>query len=310
MPELPPGDSALVLLPGSPRPAPEIGRVLAYHLGLHPTDAIARVRYSGGVLLSGIAHEVAEELRARLEQAGVQARRVPASLLRDLPRGHRVRSIKLLPGGIQAALHGGGERAIGGGDLFAVHLYALPDPSPSSMGPRASEGLDPASAPGRLRALPRLRTITRLPQPVNREEWRQVLKTQWYLRHHHGMGEALEISPRARKLREALLQASDPPPSLHLTLLCGSGIGPLRLLHGDLDYSRLGERKQPHSLDNFLLLLDELRGLAPGAWLIDRVAGFLDRLDPAEVLYFKPEEGQNLERWLLLWIRLTEEGMA
>jgi len=36
------------------------------------------------------------------------------------------------------------------------------------------------------------------------------------------------------------------------------------------------------------------------------IASGLERLDPAEFLYFKREEGQNFERWMQLWIRIRE----
>ncbi len=121
------------------------------------------------------------------------------------------------------------------------------------------------------------------------------------------MGQESSLSPRAQKLREALLASGDPPPKLVLTLHCETSIGPVRLYREDLDYSSLGERKLPHSLDNFLLLLEDLHSFSPDAWMAERVRSFLERLDPAEILYFKPEEGQNLDRWMQVWIRIEEE---
>ena len=70
----------------------------------------------------------------------------------------------------------------------------------------------------------------------------------------------------------------------------------------DMDYSPLGPRKLSNSLDNFLLVLEDLLRFAPEVWLAERVTDFLDSLDPARILYFKPEEVQNFERWMQVWM--------
>jgi hypothetical protein len=296
------GGAALVLEPQSPRPSADIGRVLAYHLGLHPTDAIARARYGGGVLFSGIAEEVAESLAAQLARVGVQARRVDAALLADLPRGHRARSLEFSQGAIRAQVVPGSERLVPRESLFGVHLYALSEGRGGPSDPPPGTGFT-----GRLRALPGLRALARRSWAAGPEEERALAEARWFRRQHHDLGEELELTGRGQKLREALLTAGDPPPRLFLTLLTGSDIGPLRLRQEEIDYSPLGEGKTAHSLDNFLRLIEELRTFQPEAWMVDRLAGFLERLDPAEILYFKPEEAQNLERWMQLWIRIREE---
>ena len=45
------GDLALILAPGPAPAAADVGLVLAPVLGLHPTDARTRVRYSSGLLI-------------------------------------------------------------------------------------------------------------------------------------------------------------------------------------------------------------------------------------------------------------------
>jgi hypothetical protein len=118
-------------------------------------------------------------------------------------------------------------------------------------------------------------------------------------------GERSILSPRATRLRENLLAAGGP--RIALNLLCGDGIGPVRLTREEIDYSALGSRKAPHSLDNFILILEDLLAFAPEAWLADRLARFVAEMDIAPFLYSKPEEGQNFERWMQIWIRLWEE---
>ena len=61
-PPLEPG-FALILQRGSPRPLPEIARILAYHLSLHLTDALTRVRYGGGLLAESVPESLAPTSR-------------------------------------------------------------------------------------------------------------------------------------------------------------------------------------------------------------------------------------------------------
>ena len=42
---------ALIALPDAPLDSTRVGRILAFHFDLHPADAIARVRYGGGIII-------------------------------------------------------------------------------------------------------------------------------------------------------------------------------------------------------------------------------------------------------------------
>jgi hypothetical protein len=255
-----PRSTILILEPGTPRPVPEIARVLAERIALHPADAASRVRYSGGLLLSAASREEAEDVAARLAELGVAARPVDAVRLRDLPRGTRARSLEFLSEELCAGLPGSEDLVIPRESIAGIHFFALPDGSPAP-----EQG---AAGPS-------------------------------------GGGERSILSPRASRLRENLLAAGGP--RISLNLLCGDGIGPVRLAREEIDYAPMGSRKLPHSLDNFLLLLEDLLAFAPEAWLADRLSRFLAELDIAPFLYTKPEEGQNFERWMQIWIRLWEE---
>ena len=57
----------LILQRTSPKPVAEIGRLLAYHLSLHPTDAIALVRYGGGLVAENLPDDMATRLIAQLD---------------------------------------------------------------------------------------------------------------------------------------------------------------------------------------------------------------------------------------------------
>jgi hypothetical protein len=115
------------------------------------------------------------------------------------------------------------------------------------------------------------------------------------------------VSPRARGLLERLAEEEWSGVELTLTLFCAEPTGPLHVRKDRFDYSCLGELKMRHSLDNFLILAEEVLAAFPGLWNREPVEEFLRSLDPARIVRFKKEEVQNLHRWILQWIRIDEE---
>lgn len=107
-----------------------------------------------------------------------------------------------------------------------------------------------------------------------------------------------------------------PTMEMHLTLYCAepprpAGEGgpewrwsPLRIAKNDFDYSCLQEQKQTHSLDNFLILLEDVLAYLPEAWNREAVGRFLSELDPLKILHSKEEETENFDRWMLEWVRI------
>ena len=91
---------------------------------------------------------------------------------------------------------------------------------------------------------------------------------------------------------------------LHLTLYAPPSVGPLRIRRLDFNFSGLGEAKLDHSLDNFIVLLEKLVATFPDAWNAGRARRFLDDMDPMGILYFKAEEAQNFDRWMLQWVAI------
>ena len=75
----------------------------------------------------------------------------------------------------------------------------------------------------------------------------------------------------------------------------------------DCDFSCLGEQKQSHSLDNFLLLLDEVLAYLPTAWNREPALQFLRTLNPQTISRSKEEEARNFDRWMLQWVRLSRQ---
>ena len=256
----------ILVKPESPRPAPEIGRVLAAVLDLHITDATVRARYCGGIVASGLERQAAEAITVHLAALGIAVRTVEDSALENLPRGRRIRSLEILSDALCAEIPGGGDLVVLREEILGIHVHALPpleDMVPEKPAPEGARRKPNASEP-------------------------------------------TTLSARGQRLKEALLAAGDPPPHLVVTLLRSGGAPALRAFREDLDYTSLGPRKLAHSLDNFLLVLENLQAFLPGVWMAERIGRFLERLDPAEFLYFKREEGQNFERWMQLWIGIRE----
>jgi hypothetical protein len=312
---LPRGSAALVLEPESPRPLAEIGKILAGHLGFARSDGVARARYGGGVLLQDVSVEAADALGTELAAAGIRTRRVEAALLSGPYRVRRARSLTFTPERLIARISGGEVLEVPRGELAGMHLYALP----------ASAARDRESSSAELPPEVHRRTFTIFRRSSRRsrhppassfpalEAFLERGPDRLATIREPGAAGASARQPAAgslpgNKLREALSASGDQPPCFFLTVFLKDGSRPLRFSQEDADYSSLGERKHSSSLDNFLIVLGDLLSFAPQAWLADRVAGFLERLDPAEVLYFKPEEGQNLERWMQLWIRLSRKA--
>ncbi len=299
MSPIPPGDAGLALEPESPCPATEVGGLLSYHLDLHLADAVARVRNSGGILFERIAFDAAESLAAELARIGVRARRFDLSLLSDLPRVRTARSIEHAGCVLHLQLLGGRSFSLGPGALYAIHVFALPHPAA-----RLAAIDEAASSKSWMRSLRGVRALAGRPTALTPEEKRKEIDGRWFQRHHHDIGEEVQLSRRAVKLRNALLELGRPPPSLHATLIAREPAGPFRISQEDLDYSVLGERKTDYSLDNFLLILDGLCAFAPAVRMADRLAAFLDKLQPRAILYSDDDDVGKVERWMQLWARI------
>ncbi len=294
----PPGDAVLAIEPESPCPVGEVGGLLSYHLELHLADAVARVRNSGGILFERIASDTAESLAVELRRIGVRARRFDASILSGLPRVRRVRAIGRAGDDLRLQILGGRSFSLGPGDLYATHVFALPHPAA-----RRAAADEAASSKSWMRSLRGVRALAGRPTRLTPEEKREEVEGRWFQRHHHDLGEDVLLSARAVKLRNALLELGRPLPSLHATLIAVESAASFRISQEDLDYSVLEERKTDYSLDNFLLLLDSLRAFAPAARMAERLAAFLDTLQPRAILYSGEDEVGRIERWMQLWAR-------
>ena len=73
-----------------------------------------------------------------------------------------------------------------------------------------------------------------------------------------------------------------------------------------MDFTVLGDDKQPHSLDNFLLVADHVLSRFPDVLHANETARFLETLDPAPIVRAKPEEAQRQDQWTQAWIRLKD----
>jgi hypothetical protein len=131
--------------------------------------------------------------------------------------------------------------------------------------------------------------------------------------------EASLLSPRGQQLFRNLKENGLAAMEIHLTIYCLETLSragdaptrrpwsPLRIARRDFDYSCLGEQRQPHSIDNILILLEEVLAYLPWAWNRETAARFLASLDPGVILQSKGEEVENYDRWMLEWVRIEGE---
>jgi hypothetical protein len=283
----------LILQRRSPKPVAEIGRLLAYHLSLHPTDAIALVRYGGGLVAENLPDEVADRLVTQLDAIGVKTHKIDAHQWGIVSPGIRAFALEFIEGAVLARVSGKEDLVIHGEDVVGFHVYALlpnleQEVEEFEMGRRARNKRKAARS--RSHASP-------LPWSPPAGECRP-----------DGAGpDPSVLSPRGRALFEKLASQGQTRIEFHLTFYCTDPSGPIRISKSRFDYSCLGEQKKQHSLDNFLTLLDEVVARFPHAWNREAAQGFLRDLDPSKILYFKEEEAENFDRWML---QLTQIELA
>ena len=266
-------DAALILGLGDQASPSRLGALLARHFDCHPADAMARARYGGGILVECGAPEKVQYLQTRLREEGVETRILPSSALGECPRGFRVVTLDFRDEAILARQVGGRTLALLRGDIPGVHLYGLrPDGAPSGAPEAAAGATEMGPVLGALGVA----------------------------------GAGRTLSPRGRQLVKNLEEAGLLAMEFHLTLCCREPTGFVRLEKDWIDYSSRGAGKLEHSLDNFLLLLDEVVAYLPDAWNRQPAVDFLADLDPRRILRSKREEVVNFERWMFQWARLEE----
>ena len=115
-----------------------------------------------------------------------------------------------------------------------------------------------------------------------------------------------QISARGLRILDWIEELGGQPPQFVLTLYTSDPVGPIRIERESADYSLLGDKKMSHSIDNFVLLADFLAQRYPHALNRDRLVSFVEGADLQEILYYKPEEAQNFDRWIQAWIFLHD----
>lgn len=266
------GEFAVILERASAKPDAEMGRLLAYHFELHPTDAIARVRYGGGLVVENVTESRADDLVERLRGIGVQARKISNSLYGLVPRGVRAFGLEMLDEAVIIRLIGGRRIEVPRQNVFALQVH----------------GLRPEAA-----------------RPPTKAEQKQTRGTQDMARG----SEAGNLGPRGQKLHDGLVQAGLERLELHLALYAEAP-GPIRVQKDGFDFTCLGPDRAEHSLDNFILLLERVLEYLPRVWNREPAAKFLETLDPRPLVLFKREEAENIERWLYEHFRLEALAQA
>ena len=258
---------ALILERDSPKPVHEIGRIVARQLDMPSPDAVAQVRYGGGLLAEALSEAQAHALVEALGGIDVRTRPVPAEEWLTVPRGYKISSLRFGEDDVEACLATGRKLVVPKRDIFGLHLYGL-----------CPDDVEARQAGGRAEA----------PTSIERS----------------GLSTLSNLTARGRRLLGNLEENGLTAMELHLTLYAPPSVGPLRIRRLDFSFSGLGEAKLDHSLDNFILLLEKLVATLPNAWNAGRVRRFLDDMDPMGILYFKAEEAQNFDRWMLQWVAI------
>lgn len=275
-------EEALILERGCTAPVAHIGRALALHDKLHPADALTRARYCGGIVLESAHPAKVRVVKEHLDALRVATRIVPAERLRELPRGVRAIQLEFREDALVAGMVGGRRVVVPRNELFGLHCYALL--------PEGAQGLEAAAD----------------------EERRSQVENQRLIE-RSGLLRATErtsggISPRASRLMENLVEQHLTALKFHLTVYSSGAVGSIRIRKDDFDFSSRGLQKRKHSLDNFLLLLDDALAYLPEAWNREPAVEFLHDLEPEGIVRFKPEEVGNFDRWMLALARLEREG--
>jgi len=125
-----------------------------------------------------------------------------------------------------------------------------------------------------------------------------------------GPGERGVLSPRGRDFLLKAVESGLLPFEIYLTLHSDEPFGPIRVRKRDFDFTSLGEKRLEHSADNFLILLEEVLAAFPLAMNREAAERFLADLDPRALFYFKEEEAENKDRWIIQWrqIEVEERG--
>jgi len=304
-----PRSFTVILERGSPCPAAEVGRLVAYHLELHPTDAIVRVRYGAGLVVDGVTEAVADELIARLAEIGVRARKVDGDLWALVPRGVRAFGLEFGERSLVVRLVGGRRIEVPRDSVFALHGYGLPGTPPDEddeepFGRKKRKAKRQAAAGGSL-SLGSLGAAHPTEPPPTAAADEEAAQGEPEIL---GAGTG-ELSLRGQKLHKRLVELGAQLTEFHLALYADP-LGPIRVRKNDFDFTCLGVDRQEHSLDNFLTLIERSLDYLPAAWNREPCEALLKDLNPRSVILFKPEEVQNLERWLYQWSRIEAESAA
>ena len=268
-------DQALLVTLDSPFPISQIGRVVAYHFDRHPTDAIARIRYGGGIIVERAEEADIARIAARLEEIGVETRAVPVDDLRSLPRGMRARSFELTDDHLVSRTVTGRATSIAWDAIRSIGVTLLP-----------VETADEDDSAPRSQA--------------DSESFRKRTA-------YEAFGQGGSLSPRGRTLADELGELVAGPVEFGLTLYVADPFGPIRIAKDEFDFASLGPRRASHSIDQFLLLVDDLLARRPDAWRRESLDELSRTGSPRTVLRTKEEEIHNYDRWMLSWVRIVAQ---
>lgn len=277
------GDRSLLLTPRGREeafPLGEAARILAEELGLLTADATSRLRYGGGFILERAPEERADAVRARFAEIGIETVTAPSEATLPTPTAIRLSSVGTQPEAFEGKTVTGRAFIVPWAQVRAIELDLIPSErsEPTAEGEKSSTSDRSLSRGARLESA----SARAGSRPGG-------------------------LSPRAQRLLDRLEEASLLDAELRLSIHTSGPPRTFRLERQSLEHASRGRQRLPHSLDNFLLLLDEVVERANEASGRDAVLSFLRDLDPRPIVLAKPEESQRRARWIAYWF-LGEEA--
>jgi len=276
--------SALILSPANAAPSADLIRAaLERHLTLHPIESAAAAREHGGIIVPCEPAERLWPIAATLAEAGVKTAIVPTDRLTSIGRSTRASGISFDADDLVFEHPLGPASRVPRSNVVGATLHGLPQS-------REHDDEKSDDSPS---------WITEVRKSLEQEkdartdgvEDATIDRFTWLTRTF------------TRRLEEQSLDGM----SIVLTLYARSPLRAFRCVREDLGFAGLGERKTQNSLENLLLLLDDLVRRLPDDCRLEALEELLEDPRPDRLLVDSEKEAANRDRWFLYWAGTQDE---
>ena len=250
---------------------PLIVNVVATALGVPIADVSQRVRYGGGFVVRGVDLETATAVSTCLEEEGLGSFLLSEEECAISPRPVKVTSCEISKSELQVTIGHQTPKQIAWPKIRALHAYAI--------------ARDPEEDQPRRQAMPVVVAGEKLDDKA-----REELRNKTYSVQAQKIIEDLALWASKHRGREV---------QFFIDLLCFDPPALYRIKRHEFHYGGLGDKLRQHSLDNYLVLLEELVRHAGEAVVDQRTLRFLGKADFQALLLGKQEELVNYTSWVL-----------